>query len=113
MGPIDLNILALLQPNARKNNTAMAKKQGMAPSAALERKKKLEARQVINADYIRVNPQFLDLNLLAFIDVNPLGSRGNPETGRRMARRSRALELHHITGEDWFILKGDPKTPNP
>ena len=44
---IDLTIIASLQENARLQNSELAKKCGMAPSAVLERVKKLEQKNVI------------------------------------------------------------------
>ena len=47
---IDLTILSSLQTNARLQNSELAKKCGMAPSAVLERVKKLEQKGIIK-DY--------------------------------------------------------------
>ena len=43
----DLEILTILQQNARTSNAEIARQVGMAPSAILERIRKLEARGVI------------------------------------------------------------------
>jgi Lrp/AsnC family leucine-responsive transcriptional regulator len=41
---IDLQIVALLQSSARTSNAEVARQVGLAPSATLERLRKLEAR---------------------------------------------------------------------
>ncbi|RYY29680.1 MAG: AsnC family transcriptional regulator, partial [Chitinophagaceae bacterium] len=44
---VDWKILSLLQPNARITNVEMARQLEMAPSAVLERVKKLEQKMII------------------------------------------------------------------
>ena len=44
---IDLKILTYLQPNSYLSNVELSKKLGMAPSAVLERVKKLEQKGII------------------------------------------------------------------
>ncbi len=65
----DIKILAALQSDACLQNTELAKKLGMAPSAVLERVKKLEQKNVIQSYNTRINPEILNLKLLAFIFI--------------------------------------------
>ncbi|HRC88338.1 MAG TPA: AsnC family transcriptional regulator, partial [Thermoanaerobaculia bacterium] len=44
---VDSQILSLLQENARISNAEIARQVGMAPSAVLERIRKLEARGIV------------------------------------------------------------------
>lgn len=109
----DLRILGFLQDYARMTNAALAKKLGMAPSAVLERVKKLEQKQAIQAYCTRINPEALNLRLLAFIFMKSSEGSRSLETGRRLARIPGVLELHQIAGEDCFIMKvrsRDPKS---
>ena len=46
---IDLTILAILQGNGRTSNAEIARQVGMAPSAVLERMRKLERKGIIPA----------------------------------------------------------------
>ena len=72
---IDGSILDILQYNARTSQAELAKAVGLAPSAVLERLRKLEAKGII-LDYVAIiDPLFVDLGMLAFVAVM-LGSVG-------------------------------------
>ncbi|HWJ26793.1 MAG TPA: Lrp/AsnC family transcriptional regulator, partial [Flavisolibacter sp.] len=64
---VDLEILDMLQENARISNADMARKLNLAPSAVLERVKKLEQKGVITGYSAQINPAALQQKLLAFI----------------------------------------------
>jgi len=108
---IDLNILSLLQPNATLSNTELAKKIGMAPSAALERVKKLEQKGVIEGYNTRISADALSLKLLAFIFIKSSEGPGNAAVARQLAKLPEVLELHHIAGEDCYLLKVRAQDP--
>jgi len=76
MDETDLTILSLLQPNSFLTNSELAKKIGMAPSAVLERIKKLEQKGIIEGYPTRIKPEALELTLLAFIFVKQVKARG-------------------------------------
>jgi Lrp/AsnC family transcriptional regulator, leucine-responsive regulatory protein len=102
---VDLEIIAQLQTNATIPNVELAKKIGMAPSAVLERVKKLEQKKVILSYPTRINPQALDLKLLAYIFVKSSEGPCNISVAEELARLPEVLELHHIAGEDCYLLK--------
>ena len=108
---IDLKILTLLQPNSYLSNVELAKKLGMAPSAVLERVKKLEQRGIITGYPTRINPEALNLNLLAFIFIKSSEGPGNVTVAKQLAKFPEILELHHIAGEDCYIAKVRAKDP--
>ena len=64
---VDLGILRLMQENARITNADLARELNMAPSAVLERVKKLEQKKVILQYTTRLNPGILHQKLLAFV----------------------------------------------
>ena len=66
---IDLKIVRLMQENARINNAELARILGMAPSAVLERVKKLEQKEVLISYHAKVNPSAVNQNLLSFIFI--------------------------------------------
>ena len=101
----DIQILANLQGDACLTNAELAKKLGMAPSAVLERVKKLEQKGVIEAYVTRINPQSLDLKLLAFIFVKSSEGPGNVSVAKQLSKVPEVLELHHIAGEDCYLVK--------
>ena len=108
---IDLRILTYLQPNAYLSNVELSKKIGMAPSAVLERVKKLEQKGIIVGYPTRINPEALHLNLLAFIFIKSSEGPGNATVAKQLAKLPEILELHHIAGEDCYIAKVRAKDP--
>ena len=66
----DLQILSILQSDARASNAEIGRALGIAPSAVLERVRKLERRGVITGYSARVAPGVLGQNLLAFVFVH-------------------------------------------
>lgn len=102
---VDLKILRLMQDNARINNSDIAKELGMAPSAILERVKKLENKDVIIAYNARVNPEALDQKMLSFIFIKVDEIIGDEETGRLLADIPEVLEVHDIAGDDGYMIK--------
>jgi Lrp/AsnC family transcriptional regulator, leucine-responsive regulatory protein len=101
----DLQILSLLQENARISNAEIARQVGLAASATLERVRKLEARGLVR-DYIaRIDPRPLGYGLLAFVFVRSDERIGAPETAQQLAAIPQVQEVHHIAGEDCYLVK--------
>jgi Lrp/AsnC family leucine-responsive transcriptional regulator len=108
---LDCSILRILQANAHTPNVEIARRIRMAPSATLERIRKLERRGIIRGYPARLNPAALGLDLLAFVFVRSSGRVGGIETARRLAAIPGVQEVHHIAGEDCFLVK--VRTANP
>ena len=102
---IDLQILAIMQSNAKIANVELARQLEMAPSAVLERVKKLEQKEVILGYSTRVNPLAVQQKLLAFIFIKASDGMGSSETGKMIAQIPEVQEVHHIAGEDCFLIK--------
>jgi Lrp/AsnC family leucine-responsive transcriptional regulator len=102
---MDRRILSLLQQDARLANAEIARRVGMAPSATLERLRKLEERGVIQGYEVRLDPRKLGLGLTAFIYVKARDREGEQDTGERLRQHPNVLEVHHIAGEDCFLIK--------
>jgi Lrp/AsnC family leucine-responsive transcriptional regulator len=101
----DYAILTLLQDNARISNADIARQLDMAPSAILDRIRKLEQRGVIQGYTTRVDPQAVGLGLTAFILVRTEERVGSGALGEALARIPGVLELHHVAGEDCYLVK--------
>ncbi|CAG5067713.1 Leucine-responsive regulatory protein [Dyadobacter sp. CECT 9623] len=101
----DLNILRLMQENARITNADLARELEMAPSAVLERVKKLEQKNVIVQYTTRINPAALQQSLLAFISVRSSEGMGSNDTAKEFAKIPEVQEVHHIAGEDCYLVK--------
>ena len=111
MDEIDIHILSLLQPNSFLTNSELAKKVGMAPSAVLERVKKLEQNGIIEGYPTRIKPEALELKLLAFIFIKSSEGPGNASVAKQLIKIPEVLELHHIAGEDCYLAKVRTKDP--
>jgi Lrp/AsnC family transcriptional regulator, leucine-responsive regulatory protein len=102
---IDRHILKILQQNARTSNAEIARQIDMAPSAVLERIRRLEARGVIQGYEARINPEALGMGLLAFVFVASSDMSSEMRTASSLAEIPEVQEVHHIAGEDCFVLK--------
>lgn len=102
----DLRILRLMQDNARISNVNLARELDMAPSAVLERVKKLEQKKVITQYTTRIDPDALQQKLLAFIFIRSSeGFSCSSQTAQSLSKIAEIQEVHHIAGEDCFLIK--------
>jgi len=102
----DLQIIELMQANARISNADLARELNMAPSAVLERVKKLEQKNVIQQYCARINPLAVEQKLLAFIFIRSSeGFTCSSNTAQALAKVPEIQEVHHIAGEDCFLVK--------
>jgi len=102
---IDAQILDLLQENARIAQAEVARVVGLAPSAVLERIRKLEARGVIKGYAALVDPHALEQSMLAFVAVRSEEALGDDSVALALAKCPEVLELHHVAGDDCYLLK--------
>src|SRR5919106_2127357 len=102
---IDVLILEKLQENARETQAEIARAVGLAPSAVLERIRKLEARGVIRGYTAQIDPAALDLGLLAFVAVRSAEAPGDDSVARQLASFPEILEVHHVAGADCYLVK--------
>ena len=103
---VDLQILDLMQANARISNVDMAKELAMAPSAVLERVKKLEQKKVILQYNTAISPPAVNQKLLAFIFIKTKeGADSDAKIAASLAKVPEVQEVHIIAGEDCFFVK--------
>ena len=104
MDEIDFKILKILQEKARIPNVEVARKIEMAPSAALERIKKLEAKGIIAGYEMRVNPEHFNRSLIAFISIET-EAHAVRETAKQIAAFDEVQEVHYVAGRDCLLTK--------
>lgn len=109
---IDIKILNMIQKNGRVPNAQIARKIGMAPSAILERIRKLEEKGIIEKYEVRLNAEALELGLTAFIFIRTSEVYGNLGTAQVLREMMEVQEIHHITGDDCFLIKVRTKDTN-
>jgi Lrp/AsnC family transcriptional regulator, leucine-responsive regulatory protein len=102
---VDLQILDIMQSNAKIANVELARQLEMAPSAVLERVKKLEQKEVILGYSTRIDPAAVQQKLLAFIFIKASDGMGSSETAKMIAEIPEVQEVHHIAGDDCFLIK--------
>lgn len=102
---VDAQISRMLQDNARETQADIARAVGLAPSAVLERIRKLEARGIVRGYAAELNPKALGLGLLAFVAVRSEQVGDDSEVARALASHPEVLEVHHVAGDDCFLLK--------
>lgn len=107
----DLQIITILQENGRIPAAEVARRVGMAPSAVFERIRKLEERGVITSYSANLNPNLIGLSLLAFVFVNIDERVNSDESGRKLAAIPGVMEVHHVAGEDSYLVKVRAKDP--
>ena len=102
---IDRKILELLQSDARITNAEIARKIGIVPSETLDRIRKLEDRGVVRGYEARLDPKSIGLGLTAFVFVRATERPGEKATGERLAELPEVQEVHHVAGEDCYLVK--------
>ncbi|MDQ3068497.1 MAG: Lrp/AsnC family transcriptional regulator [Acidobacteriota bacterium] len=102
---IDFQIIDALQRNGRITQVEIAREVGLAPSAVLERMRKLESKGAIRGYTAIVNPRAAGLGMLAFVAVRTAEVGGEDGVGRDLANVPEVLEVHHVAGDDCFLVK--------
>jgi Lrp/AsnC family leucine-responsive transcriptional regulator len=100
----DRAILASLQQDGRLSMTELARNIAMSPSATSERVRRLEELGVINGYGARVAPASVGHAIMAFIRLRYPSTKYQPFYDLVDATPE-VLEVHHVTGEDCFIIK--------
>lgn len=100
---IDTEILTIIQRDARISNAEIARQIDLAPSAVLERLRKLEDRGVIQGYSTRIDPRQVGMSLTVFISVRTSECGGGVEEA--LAAIPEVLEVHDVAGEDCYLIK--------
>ena len=108
---IDRQILNILQSEARITNADIARRVGLAPSATLERTRKLEKKGILRAYEARLDPGAVGLGLLAYVFVRTDEDLSDHSTGDHLAKLEEVQEVHHVAGEDCYLAKVRTKNP--
>jgi Lrp/AsnC family leucine-responsive transcriptional regulator len=102
---VSLKILKILQKKARIPNVEVARQVGMAPSAVLERIRKLEKQGFIDGYEVRLNPKRFAKSLVAFVRVKIKKLGDEKKIGEKLTRIAEVQEVHYVAGEDAFLVK--------
>ena len=102
---ISLKILKILQEKARIPNVEVARQVGLAPSAVLERIRKLEKQGIIDGYEVRLNPKRFAKSLVAFVNVKLKKLSDEIKVGKQLSRIPEVQEVHYVAGDDVFLVK--------
>ena len=101
---IDYRILVILQEKARIPNAEVARQVGMAPSAVLERIRKLEERGIIEGYEVRLNPGPFQQGLTAFVQLS-VQHVCHADLAAALAGVTGVQDVHQVAGDDGYLLK--------
>ena len=102
---ISIKILKILQNKARIPNVEVAREVGMAPSAVLERIRKLEKQGFIDGYEVRLNAQRFQRSLVGFIHITVNDSADEEGVAKILSKIDEIQEVHFITGTDGYLVK--------
>lgn len=102
---IAVQILKILQRKARIPNVEVARQVGMAPSAVLERIRKLESQGFIDGYEVRLNPARFNRQTVVFALVDIRAAMDVEAVGHRLAAIAAVQEVHFVSGRDAFLVK--------
>lgn len=104
---INKKILGILQENGSITNSDLASQIGLSPATTLERVKKLKKEGIIRKTVALVNPEKVDQNIQAWVEISMLDHSSQASKMVRDAIRniSSVLECYHIAGEQDFLMK--------
>ncbi|MCA1743834.1 MAG: Lrp/AsnC family transcriptional regulator [Desulfovibrionales bacterium] len=101
----DKKILKILQNSCRISNAEMARQLNMAPSAILERVRKLEKKGIIKGYELRIDHRSIGLSLTVITMVKTEEDVGSTRVGRDLSRIQDIQEVYFIAGEYSYMVK--------
>jgi Lrp/AsnC family leucine-responsive transcriptional regulator len=102
---IDLNILELLQEDARIKRNELAEKIGLSVPSVTDRLHKLESNGIIEKYLTKLNHKQLGKDITAFIFVTSESSTHYKDFIAHALETPEVLECHSVTGDGSHILK--------
>lgn len=104
MDTTSLEILKILQKKARIPNIEVSRQVGLAPSAVLERIRKMEKQGIIDGYEVRLNPEQFNRSQVAFVHVK-IKCCNCDEIGNQLSMIPEIQEVHFVSGTDCFLVK--------
>ncbi len=103
----DRAILAILQKEGRLSNVELAKRVNLSPSPCLERVRRLEQQGFISRYKAVLNPEKLDLAMIAYIEVtlSKTSRAAFSEFVADVSKIDEIVECHMVAGGFDFLLK--------
>lgn len=104
---LDLNILRILQKDARISYVDLAEKVGLSSTPCIERVKRLEKDGFIEGYYTRLNPEALGFGMLVFVEISL--SYQSPDAFQKfneaVVKLPYILDCHLVSGDSDYLIK--------
>jgi len=101
----NIEILKILQKKARIPNVEVSRIINLAPSAVLERIRKMEQQGIIERYEVRLNPERFKCRQVSFIHIFLESDANTQEICSQLTAINEVQELHFIAGEDCLLAK--------
>lgn len=105
MEKLDRQILSLLAREGRMSYTDIGKATGLSTSAAQQRVRKLEQRNVITGYRADIDPGQLGLMLTAFVEVKPFFAEQPDDTPELLSDIEEIVSCYSVAGQANYLLK--------
>lgn len=102
---IDLDILRVLQENARTSNAEIGRRLDLSTSTVFEHIRKLERNGTIRGYETRVDPKALGIRVTSFVFIEALEVAKEDDVEAALLAMPAVQEIHKIAGEDAFLVK--------
>ena len=106
----DLDILGVLQADARATYAEIAKRVGLSPSSVHQRVRKLEESGVITGYRANVDPESIGLFVTALVSVMPLDPKQPDDLPDRVTELPEVESCYSVAGEANYVLKVRTRT---
>ena len=106
----DLEILAVLQQDARATYADVGARVGLSPSSVHQRVRKLEETGVIRGYRAVVDPEALGLYVTALVSVMPLDPKQPDDLPDRVLELPEIEDCFSVAGDENYILKVRTRT---
>ena len=101
----DLEILDLVQSDAKTTQSEIAERVGLSVQAVSERLKKLESRGVIRKYVALLDAKRLGKDITSFVSVLLEHPKHDDSFQEAVAKCPEILECHHVVGQYSYLLK--------
>lgn len=101
---ISLEILKILQEKARIPNVEVSRRIGLAPSAVLERIRKMENQGIIDGYEVKLNPEQFNRTLVAFVHIK-VKTVFDEKIEEQLSKIAEIQEIHFVSGSDCYLVK--------
>jgi Lrp/AsnC family leucine-responsive transcriptional regulator len=101
----NIEILKILQEKARIPNVEVSRLINLAPSAVLERIRKMENQGIIDGYEVRLNAEQFNCSLISFVQLFLSAQADLSAIETALGRLEQVQEVHRISGDDCYLIK--------